>query len=105
MKQAFYANNFQDEPNEGFICKKCWWKVEIFHEFYLQIEAIHCTIHEQESIFVGSINDHLQVNFVTKEEPESDGDGYGDVKSECPNDFSTAEYLRERFGGYLLLIQ
>lgn len=72
--------------------------MEIFHEYYLQIEAIHNSIHEQESIFVGSINDHLQVKLITKEEPDSDG-GYDDVKDECvDDDYSTAEYLRERFG-------
>lgn len=37
------------------VCRKCWWKIEQFHEFYIQIEDIHNAIHGQESIFAESI--------------------------------------------------
>lgn len=32
-------------PNEGYVCRKCWLKVSIFHEFYNYIESIHASDH------------------------------------------------------------
>lgn len=32
-------------PNEGSVCRKCWLKVSIFHEFYDFIQSVHATGH------------------------------------------------------------
>lgn len=51
------------------MCRKCWWKVDIFHNFYLQIEYIHRSPGmlpqdgEYEKIFVQTL---------TQEFPEED---------------------------------
>lgn len=64
----------------------------MFHEFYIRIDSIHNATQENESVFVESINDHLKISMMTKEEAEDD-----DFK-ECADIFQTAEYLRDRFG-------
>lgn len=38
------------------MCRKCWWKIETFHEFYGRIEAIHKHLVDGENIFVENIN-------------------------------------------------
>lgn len=44
----------QSEPSEGNVCRKCWLKVFLFHEFYTHIESIHGT---QLTIFVDNLPD------------------------------------------------
>lgn len=34
----------QEEPHSGKVCRKCWCKVGLFHEFYICIEEIHRTV-------------------------------------------------------------
>lgn len=46
---------FQEAPTLGVVCRKCWWKVDIFHQFYLHIQALHDARDESESIFVSEI--------------------------------------------------
>jgi hypothetical protein len=52
------------------VCRKCWLKVEIFHNFYLQIEFIHRTSiddQEYENIFVQTLKE-LPVEISIKSE-------------------------------------
>lgn len=42
----------QEQPKEGWVCQKCWVKVSIFHDFYIQIECVH---RSNESIFAECI--------------------------------------------------
>lgn len=41
-KMVFNSINLhlQTEPTNGNLCKVCWQKVVVFHEFYMQIESI-----------------------------------------------------------------
>lgn len=51
MNQRFlFCRSIWSEPSEGNVCRKCWLKVFIFHEFYAHIESIHGS---QLTIFVG----------------------------------------------------
>lgn len=40
----------QEEPKTGYICRKCWCKVDIFHQFYLQIEEIQSACYKSEYV-------------------------------------------------------
>lgn len=73
------------------MCRKCWWEVKIFHEFYSRIESVHCVTQNNESIFVESVTEHLKISLLTKAESS-------DYKR-CPAEvYHTAEYLRDHFG-------
>lgn len=37
--------SIQSEPNEGYVCRKCWVKVSIFNGFYNYIKSIHANGH------------------------------------------------------------
>lgn len=56
------------------MCRKCWLKVEIFHNFYLQIEFIHRTSiddQEYENIFVQTLKElpvETSIKFESAEE-------------------------------------
>lgn len=60
---------FQNGDLDGFVCEKCWWKVEIFNDFYNSIERLH-----QSTIFaVALVKLHEpppDVNAVKFEEPD-----------------------------------
>lgn len=57
------------------MCRKCWWKVEIFHNFYLQIEYIHTTpAQEYENIFVQNLEEFPVETYI-----KTEGDDAPDV--------------------------
>lgn len=54
------AYRLQSEDHYETVCQKCWLKVDIFHNFYLQIEYIHRpSVHreEYENIFVQTLKE------------------------------------------------
>lgn len=79
--------------------------MELFHEFYVYIESIHCSIFERENVYVSSINGNLL-------EPFGNGDAFNrldaDMKSfeneiagysdiiEQQNGFSNIETAKKR---------
>lgn len=70
---------FQSDFEEGTLCRKCWWKVDIFHNFYLQVEYLHRPPGvgqdgEYEKIFVQTL----------KEFPEEDTISSTCIKAEDP---------------------
>lgn len=61
-------NCFQDGDSEGVVCEKCWWKVEIFDNFYNSIEMLH-----QNTIFAEALikfNQDNDTDVVKVEEPD-----------------------------------
>lgn len=49
---------------DGYVCRKCWVKISVFHDFYLHIEEVH---QSRERIFAVNIDDE------TKPMIDSDG--------------------------------
>lgn len=90
MNNNFSHSILQGESNRGVVCRKCWWEVKMFHDFYSRIEAVHCVTQGNESIFVRSVTEHLKIDLVTKEENN-------EFKRCTDEDCQTAEYLRDRF--------
>lgn len=69
----------QKEPKDGNLCRKCWIKIEMFHEFYRRIQTIHDVPHTAESIFVSYINVVPKVSLSTDDQYMN---ACGDVKDE-----------------------
>lgn len=90
MNNNFSHSISQGESNRGVVCRKCWWEVKMFHDFYSRIEAVHCVTQGNESIFVRNVTEHLKIDLVTKEENT-------EFKRCTDEDCQTAEYLRDRF--------
>lgn len=78
----------QDEPQNGKICRKCWWKVDMFHEFYNRIEEIHTSVLPNVVVIENLIQD-LKNDDSLKNENEFDrfSDVVGDFLVD--NDFET----------------
>lgn len=58
----------QDGDSDGVVCEKCWWKVEIFDNFYNSIELLH-----QNTIFADALikfSQDNETNGVKAEEPD-----------------------------------
>lgn len=81
----------KNETNQGVVCRKCWWEVRIFHDFYSRIESLHCVTQTNENIFGDSVTEHLKISVLTKEESN-------EYKRCSDEEYPTAEYLRDRFG-------
>lgn len=78
-------NHLQEEPQSGKVCRKCWCKVGLFHEFYMRIEEIHTTVFPSTVV----IEDLIQ-NF--KDEADlknesNDFDGFSEFMDD--DDFAT----------------
>lgn len=44
---ATFIPQIQSAQEDGYVCRKCWLKVSIFHEFYTYIESMHDTGQER----------------------------------------------------------
>lgn len=42
---------------DGYVCRKCWVKISVFHDFYLHIEEVH---QSRERIFAVNIDDETK---------------------------------------------
>lgn len=77
----------QEEPKDGYVCRKCWLNIESFHEYYLIIEALHNSLGEGETTI---FENYVQANLV-KQEPlnpdENDNNSFSDHKSDIDNHF------------------
>lgn len=93
---AFIYNivlNFQEEPQEGIVCRKCWCQIELFHNFYTRIENIH---RHQETIFVDSItpvkieeNEFKEIFFLDFKDDDSDVDDPHSYEDETAKEIQT----------------
>lgn len=82
-------NLFQDGVAYDSVCRKCWWKVEDFHEFYTRIENVHNPVHGRESIFVEGIptEDELSTkNTKLQSKIKLEPDDSFDYDNECISD-------------------
>lgn len=80
------------------VCRKCWWKVEMFHEFYMHIENIHNSAYQHESIFVANINDDLKATMLLgeKEEKSSNFDDRLDNVPELENSIEGVSKVKSK---------
>lgn len=81
----------KDGSCQGVVCRKCWWEVKIFHEYYIRIESLHRVTQTNDGIFEESVNEHLKIDLLAKEEGAEYHLG-GHV------DCHTAENSRNQFG-------
>lgn len=69
------------------MCRKCWLKIESFHEYYLIIEALHNSLGDRETDF---FENYVQSNLV-KDEPanlyENDNDSFSDDRFDADDRF------------------
>lgn len=57
-KLSFNFLLLQVQPQMGYVCRKCWLRVEDFHKFYTKIESLHCPTGDifSETIFVDKLD-------------------------------------------------
>lgn len=90
-KSNLWHSTSKGEQDQAVVCRKCWWEVKIFHEFYIRIESLHCVSSANENIYVEDVTEHLKISLLAKEESN-------EFKRYPDEDYHTAEYLRDRFG-------
>lgn len=47
----YSGDSLQSDDQYGAVCQKCWLKVDIFHNFYQQIEHIHRPTEQNEEVY------------------------------------------------------
>lgn len=98
----------QSVPDEGFVCRKCWLKVSIFHEFYDYVQSVHATGH---TVFLEcdlDVKEDIEVDLATKLEIKVENRAYdstfeigdefarGSDDNEADVDFNAVEPLFEK---------
>lgn len=100
----------QVQPQMGYVCRKCWLRVEDFHKFYTKIESLHCPTGDifSETIFVDKLDvepDRLAVSVnedyhsasipLKKEEDEKQIEEEGEDEAEVDDKLALDEFVLE----------
>ena len=78
----YFQINSEDEHQ--VICTKCWSSIETFHQFYKQIEGIHC----DEKVNVNQVDLKIKIELPASSNENNDNKleltatGSADIKSE-----------------------